>query len=519
MSLKIKSVIWNVPINEVQLGKTIGYEVDLSKSNSFSPVIYSFDSFNSMQGTFFYSLDGGNVWVDFPAAGFQFSTEYKMKVLYPTGYSNGIFAEKDGVIYKITDSCSFIHSRYDFNFPDDTRYDSLYISGCGSSVYDYNGYYDKESFEIEGYPVYKQRNGSGYVLAVRGFAPGPPDRLYWVVSHYPIPSFAQPYYDDWFSSLTFKSNPVGLSYMTGIDSSGDLKVETATYISGDFSNLNMGKNGDLYVFGVNNTLYSINSETLLPSASINMCDNPAMVVLDNSRGVIWQIQTGKVVLRNLGGKQIGLINLPTDIPINPNGANHVKLNRLNGNICFSLDNLTFSYIVECNLYAKTYLIVSVPVPVTDILPISSSEYVFAHSRGSWLGYYSNGSYQLDYLRVSWYIWNIAKSCIDDHYYVLSKGSSVLAKIDFSDSLNTIWSFSLPHPSYSSNSGSFVVRNADGLILYNNNRYVYLIKDNLTSASLIGFVDISNEDNKMTAISPDFHIGSSCYFRAKTKEAT
>lgn len=119
MSYKIQEFIWDV--EDFQYGVHIGYEIEFSQKSSFSPVLYKITTFEEpegeFQGKFFYSLDDGETWVDYPVGeqGQVFYSAYKMKLLINSANINYVFAEKGGIIYKIRPDIKKIIDSYDIN--------------------------------------------------------------------------------------------------------------------------------------------------------------------------------------------------------------------------------------------------------------------------------------------------------------------------------------------------------------------------------------------------------------------
>lgn len=147
MSYKNQTIEWDVPEADVQIGVPVGYEVELSQNSFYNPILYKLNTYNettaSIQGVFFYSLDDGATWIDFPIgeAGQVFYSAYKMRVVINAGNTGYIFAEKNGVIYRIAPDGSEVIENYtidDFSSSDigiDTKTNALYVSGQESTLY------------------------------------------------------------------------------------------------------------------------------------------------------------------------------------------------------------------------------------------------------------------------------------------------------------------------------------------------------------------------------------------------
>jgi hypothetical protein len=147
MSYKQQIIEWDVPLSEVT-SEAIGYEIEFSSNHHFYPVQYVLSTFDTLdhkvplQGTFFYSLDNGVNWVDYPLSeqGQLFTTAYKMRVILDIGNIGYIFAEKNGTIYKITGDGKKNVGNYtisDFTssaFENDGK-NNLYIGGQNKTLY------------------------------------------------------------------------------------------------------------------------------------------------------------------------------------------------------------------------------------------------------------------------------------------------------------------------------------------------------------------------------------------------
>jgi len=107
MSFKSQVIEWDVPIEDVQVGVPIGYEVLFALNPSFNIPLYRITTYEEgtaePQGIFFYSLDGGETWIDFPRGdlGIAFYQAYKMRLVINVSEVGFIFAEKRGTIYRV----------------------------------------------------------------------------------------------------------------------------------------------------------------------------------------------------------------------------------------------------------------------------------------------------------------------------------------------------------------------------------------------------------------------------------
>ena len=146
MSFKHQKIEWSVPISEVQVGISIGYEAEFSLNSYFSPILYKLTTYEentgSIQGTFYYSLDDGATWIDFPVGehGQAFSTAYKMRLIITSAVSNYVFACKYGTIYRIGSNFKEIIEQYTIDDFDISSLEidvdnNLYVSGQNKTLY------------------------------------------------------------------------------------------------------------------------------------------------------------------------------------------------------------------------------------------------------------------------------------------------------------------------------------------------------------------------------------------------
>lgn len=143
MSYKTQEFIFNV--DDFQYGVPIGYEVEFSLKSSFSTILYKISTFEEpegeFQGTFFYSLDDGETWVNYPVGeqGKTFTSAYKMKVLINSSNINYLFAEKGGTVYKIRSDIKEIIDSYEIDITSsgisvDSK-NNLYVYGDNKTLY------------------------------------------------------------------------------------------------------------------------------------------------------------------------------------------------------------------------------------------------------------------------------------------------------------------------------------------------------------------------------------------------
>jgi len=147
MSYKQQQIEWDIPEASVQVGIAIGYELEFSQNSFYNPIIYTLTTYNestaSIQGTFYYSLDDGTTWVDFPIgeAGQVFNSAYKMRVVINSANSNFIFAEKSGTISRVASDGSAVLEEYTidtFTSGDisiNSQNNAIYLVGQDETIY------------------------------------------------------------------------------------------------------------------------------------------------------------------------------------------------------------------------------------------------------------------------------------------------------------------------------------------------------------------------------------------------
>ena len=145
MSYVKQKVEWTVPLSEVQVGVTIGYIVEFSTTPYFYPITYRLTTYEeeigSIAGTFYYSLDNGVTWIDFPYGGQSFTTSYKMRLIVNSANEGFIFAEQDGIVYRIRGDNLSIIDQFEVDsfstscFEIDSIRNDLYLTGQNKTAY------------------------------------------------------------------------------------------------------------------------------------------------------------------------------------------------------------------------------------------------------------------------------------------------------------------------------------------------------------------------------------------------
>ena len=147
MSYKYKEILWTVPQEDVLVGVPVGYEVELSLEPLFHKTCYKLTTNEEIKGVisgeFYYSLDNGENWIDYPLGeqGKAFYSAYKMKLVVNAGELNDVFASKNGIIYKIYAQGNGVSETYtvgSFNGTSlslDIRNNDVYLTGQNKTAY------------------------------------------------------------------------------------------------------------------------------------------------------------------------------------------------------------------------------------------------------------------------------------------------------------------------------------------------------------------------------------------------
>ena len=122
MSYRKQYFEWDVMANEVLTGIPVGYEVEFAQNLRFYPILYRLTTFEevtgeAVQGTFFYSLDQGLTWNNYPLGeyGLAFSQSYKMRLVVKIAETESIYVQRDAVIYRITGDGRSLVDSYEIN--------------------------------------------------------------------------------------------------------------------------------------------------------------------------------------------------------------------------------------------------------------------------------------------------------------------------------------------------------------------------------------------------------------------
>lgn len=158
------------------------------------------------------------------------------------------------------------------------------------------------------------------------------------------------------------------------------------------------------------------------------------------------------------------------------------LNRFNGNICFvGKTDTSKDIIFECSRNDRSLSYVATSY-ATSVCLNDHNSYLVAYGNSS-IGKFENGALTSGYLTVSGNAHQIYKSH-DGELFYLDKSQNELVK-------DGSWQFKLPRPQYASD-GHFEYRESDQYIIYSNNRFVYWIRDDGSSAVMINSLSMDEE---------------------------
>ena len=151
MSFKKQYIEWDVPLDEVQIGIPIGFDVELSQNRIYAPVTYRLSTHKESSALyysrFYYSLNKGLTWIAYPSGndGFAFYQAFKMRLEVNADNAEGLVAYSSGTVYKISADGSSILDELEINIPFvydigyGTKSDVLYLTES-STVYRINNH-------------------------------------------------------------------------------------------------------------------------------------------------------------------------------------------------------------------------------------------------------------------------------------------------------------------------------------------------------------------------------------------
>jgi len=162
-------------------------------------------------------------------------------------------------------------------------------------------------------------------------------------------------------------------------------------------------------------------------------------------------------------------------------TNFIKtLNRFNGNLCFAGDTDSGFIVFEATTGGSLVYASSTKV-VTGVCLIDESTYGVAFS-DSFIGTFTSGV--LDEAAINTGIGNVSEvvRASNGAYYILDRVANELHKFT-NPPATIVWTMALPDEGHSSN-GRIVLRESDGVIIYNDGRTVWTIRDDSTEGTLL-----------------------------------
>ena len=168
----------------------------------------------------------------------------------------------------------------------------------------------------------------------------------------------------------------------------------------------------------------------------------------------------------------------------------VKLNKYNGNLCFGIDAETggFQYvIIECLRDSQSIQYIDVLYEPQDVCLENTSAYLVAFGNTN-IARYTSGGINYSYLNPGIGNINLVEDGEQGEYYGFIKDTNTLFK--FNIPMSIIWQYTIPIQS-SMLYAKMIYREADKAIIINDDNYVYVVRDDGTSAILINTTEISD----------------------------
>ena len=143
MSYRKQYIEWDV--KDFQ-NSPVGFEIELSQNSVFFPITYHLTTYEESHehyaARFFYSLDNGITWIDYPygTGGATFTEPFRMRLELNANNAGGVVVYNGESIYKLTASCGQVLSSFvvDISGLTDTGYgnksNTLYMA-AGSTLY------------------------------------------------------------------------------------------------------------------------------------------------------------------------------------------------------------------------------------------------------------------------------------------------------------------------------------------------------------------------------------------------
>jgi len=117
MSYTSKYLELDVKPNYNQIGIPVGYEVEFRQQTEYYPVLYHLSTFqdNAIQNVFYYSLDNGATWLNYPLGetGKAFYDKYKIRVNISDAVQENLFVIVDQYLSRLSANAGKIIETYD----------------------------------------------------------------------------------------------------------------------------------------------------------------------------------------------------------------------------------------------------------------------------------------------------------------------------------------------------------------------------------------------------------------------
>lgn len=193
-----------------------------------------------------------------------------------------------------------------------------------------------------------------------------------------------------------------------------------------------------------------------------------------------------------------------------------SLNKFNGNICFAAESDYGYCVFECDRLNKTLDYSLSTKQTSGICLYTATSYLIAFS-DNWLGLYENGTLNETYYDLSAYGISYCHNIIrinDEDYFILDRTNNTLIKFKWDDSIT--WSLVLPDVDRKYY-GDICYRDADGYVVYFNNKNIHLIRDDTTSGTLFNSLTIDSSSGLLNVALGGEYRPSFTYARAEEIE--
>ncbi len=185
------------------------------------------------------------------------------------------------------------------------------------------------------------------------------------------------------------------------------------------------------------------------------------------------------------------------------------INKFNGNICFAGSTDSGDVVFECDYqdHILTYDFSS--RSVTDVCLETEDSYLVAFSN-NWIGQFSDGVLNETYINTGLSNVDRIVNSTSSKYYILNKTTNQLVRYQS----GVVWTFNLPDYSLRQD-GNIYFRESDEVVIYYNNENIYIIRDDVTYATLMNSLIISSASGDISIVINNEFNPAYSYIRART----